>query len=336
MTNQQRRDLIETKQSERRQKINELLGVESRSDEQQTELETLTKEIQAGEIELRAAIALGPDPDLPVTHETGAGESAEIRQLSEKAELRTAISAVANGHQVSGPERELAEARGIKEANQIPYDLVAPRARRVESRADAATTDTADVQGKEQHTILQRVFAKSSTMALGVSMQSVGVGESVYPVIATGASAEFKAADGAKEAEAATFEPVSLAPVRLQARYAIRREDLARIVGFEAAMRMDLSGALGDQLDAQTLAGNGAAPNLAGFLSVAAKGGLPAVEAPAVVTFELAAAALAGGVDGKYAGSEKDCSVVVGTSSYQTLASKFQTGSGVAATSPTS
>ena len=42
-------------------------------------------------------------------------------------------------------------------------------------------------------------------------------------MIATGAEAEFKAADGKKEAEAATFEPVSLAPVRLQSRYAIRQ-----------------------------------------------------------------------------------------------------------------
>ena len=103
MTNQQRRDLIETKQSERRQKINDLLGVETRSEEQQTELETLTKDIQAGEVELRAAIALGDDPDLPVTHEKGDGDVAEIRQLSEKAELREAIKSVANGKRLAVP-----------------------------------------------------------------------------------------------------------------------------------------------------------------------------------------------------------------------------------------
>ena len=336
MTNQQRRDLIETKQSERRQKINDLLGVETRSEEQQTELETLTKDIQAGEVELRAAIALGDDPDLPVTHEKGDGEGAEIRQLSEKSELRSAIAAIANGKAISGPVKELAEARGLTELNALPWDVIAPRVEhraRVEHRVDTVTSDTADVQGKEQHTILQRVFAKSSTMALGVSMQSVGVGESTWPVIATGADAEFKAADGKKEAEAATFEPVSLAPVRLQSRYAIRREDLARIVGFEPAMRMDLSGSMGNTLDAQNLAGDGTGANLSGYLATAANGGLPAVAAPAVVTFELAAAQLAKGVDGKYAGNERDCSVVIGVDTYETLASKFQTGSGVAATS---
>ena len=335
MTNQQRRDLIETKQSERRQKINDLLGVETRSEEQQTELETLTKDIQAGEVELRAAIALGDDPDLPVTHEKGDGEGAEIRQLSEKSELRSAIAAIANGKAISGPVKELAEARGLTELNAIPWDVIAPRVEhraRVEHRVDTVTSDTADVQGKEQHTILQRVFAKSSTMALGVSMQSVGVGESTWPVIATGADAEFNAADGKKEAEAATFEPVSLAPVRLQSRYAIRREDLARIVGFEPAMRMDLSGSMGNTLDAQNLAGDGTGANLSGYLATAANGGLPAVAAPAVVTFELAAAQLAKGVDGKYAGNERDCSVVIGVDTYETLASKFQTGSGVAAT----
>ena len=169
-------------------------------------------------------------------------------------------------------------------------------------------------------------------MALGVSMQPVGVGEAVYPVIATGAEGEFVAADGEKDAEAATFEPVSLAPVRLQARYGIRREDLARIVGFEPAMRMDLSGSLGNTLDAQNLAGDGTGANLSGYLATAANGGLPAVGAPAVVTFELAAKELAKGVDGKYAGNERDCAVVIGVNTYKTLASKFQTGSGVAAT----
>ena len=85
--------------------------------------------------------------------------------------------------------KELAEARGLTELNAIPWDVIAPRVEhraRVEERADVVTSDTADVEGKEQHTILQRVFARSSTMALGVSMQPVDVGESVYPVIATG------------------------------------------------------------------------------------------------------------------------------------------------------
>ena len=122
------------------------------------------KRSKAGEVELRAAIALGDDPVLPVTHEKGDGESAEIRSLSEKSELREAIKSVANGKAISGPVKELAEARGLTEANAIPWDVIAPRVEhraRVEHRVDVVTSDTADVQGKEQHTILQRVFARS-------------------------------------------------------------------------------------------------------------------------------------------------------------------------------
>ena len=49
--------------SEKRQRLNELLGiVETRSEEQQGELETLTGEIQKLEPEMRAAIAAEPDP----------------------------------------------------------------------------------------------------------------------------------------------------------------------------------------------------------------------------------------------------------------------------------
>ena len=48
--------------SEVRQRLNELLGVEDRSDEQNAELETLTGEAQKLEPELRAAIVAEGDP----------------------------------------------------------------------------------------------------------------------------------------------------------------------------------------------------------------------------------------------------------------------------------
>ena len=130
------------------------------------------------------------------------------------------------------------------------------------------------------------------------------------------------------------FTPVTLAPKRLQARYGISREDLARIRGSEPTLRADLGGTMGDVLDAQTLAGNGTDPNLPGFLATNAKGGLADVDDPAAaVTFDSAAAAIAAGVDGKYAGSEKECAAVIGVATYAKLASLFQAGSGVAATS---
>ena len=57
---------IQLKLSTYRQRLNELLGVETRSSEQQTEMETLTKEVSAKEPELRAALAA----EIRTTNET--------------------------------------------------------------------------------------------------------------------------------------------------------------------------------------------------------------------------------------------------------------------------
>ena len=55
---------IQLRLSECRQRLNELLGVETRSDEENTELDTLTAEVSKREPELRAAIASEPDPEI--------------------------------------------------------------------------------------------------------------------------------------------------------------------------------------------------------------------------------------------------------------------------------
>ena len=54
---------IQLRLSECRQSLNTLLQVETRSDEQQTEMESLTAEVSKREPELRAALASEPDPE---------------------------------------------------------------------------------------------------------------------------------------------------------------------------------------------------------------------------------------------------------------------------------
>ena len=53
---------IQLAQSKNRTAINELLKLETRSDEQTTELETMTKRAETLEIEFRAALAAEVDP----------------------------------------------------------------------------------------------------------------------------------------------------------------------------------------------------------------------------------------------------------------------------------
>lgn len=134
------------------------------------------------------------------------------------------------------------------------------------------------------------------------------------------------------DAPAATITANTLTPKRFQAEYLYRWEDAARLMGLEKALRRDLSDTLSDLLDDQVLSGDGPAPNLGGFLAVAANGGLPALTAPtAVVTYALAAGQLAAGVEGKYAGSEGEVCAAIGDDSHRKLATVFESGSGESA-----
>ena len=90
-------------------------------------------------------------------------------------------------------------------------------------------------------------------------MPSVEVGEAVYTVLSSGATPAQVAKDGLKEAEATVFTPNTLSPKRLQARYLFRVED-SQLMAIEDALRLDLRGALADQMDLQVLQGDGTIP----------------------------------------------------------------------------
>ena len=279
------------------------------------------------ELEFRAALTTEEEANSTAPDANGlTAEEREFRELTTKAELRQAFRAVMNGDPLVGAEKELQEHRGLSGHN-IPWDMIGPRpAARTEDRADAVSAAPADSH-LQQHPILSRVFARSATATLGVAMPMVATGEQNYPVVTTTDSAVILVKDAAEgdTADAAITAHV-VEPKRLQRSYLFRREDQAVLGGLEEALRADLSMAVADLLDAQVLAGDGTGAQFGGFLATAANGGLTdRSDSPARVTFALAAAEAARGIDGKYAGGLSECAIVIGDDAARDLASKFQT-----------
>ena len=130
--------------SECRQKLNELLQVDDRTDEQQTELERLTGDVQKLEPELRAAIAAEPDPQTTTTQTEHADpETRERLELRGRARLGNFLQAALRGRVLDGVEGEYcASAFGSTLRGgyvDVPLDLFeADRPREV--RADAPST----------------------------------------------------------------------------------------------------------------------------------------------------------------------------------------------------
>lgn len=244
----------------------------------------------------------------PHATEIPGGHGAEVRALIGRAELRNYVAAAVENRIVGGAEAELQAALETRTAQNggvmIPWELLDPgptEARAaVEQRADAATTLGASSGiGTVQDQIIQRVFAQTSAAFLGVRMVGVGVGQHSYPIITAGQTPDIKAAGAAHDATAATISASTIEPKRLTARYLIRVEDIAKLQGYEEALRQDLNGAMGERLDHFILNGDDATvPQWSGFFDALTDPAAPS----AVADYAAFLKAYGGGVDGGSSG----------------------------------
>ena len=172
---------LQIEQSEKRQKINELLGVEELSDEQRSELDTLTKRMQNLEVELRAALVAEGEPetrDLPAD-----SEQRERIELRSRASLTNFLLAAARGRMADGAEAELQAAAGVQ---GIPLELWdVPETR--------AATEAPSTVGVNLDPIRPAVFAASVAPRLGIEMPRVSSGTYATATVTTSMTAAAKA-----------------------------------------------------------------------------------------------------------------------------------------------
>ena len=313
---------LRERQSKERGRMAELSLVDELSDEQRSELDQIEKGTPDLERQIRAAqIALDDEEKAALEAANENKPDAEQRErieLRSKASLTNYLTAALSGRQVDGPEAELRSATGISDG--IPLELWdVPQ--RAETRADAATGAPGTV-GVNVAPIQPAVFANSIAPRLGIEMPRVQSGTYASATITTSLSAGAKAKGAAQESTEAAFTVTSATPKRVSARLSIQIEDVAAVgqTNFESALRQNLSVVLSDALDTQAINGDGQAPNLSGILK-----GLTDPNAPeSVVAFDDFVAAFADGIDGLWASTTKDVSIVCGPATYQKSAKTFR------------
>ena len=322
---------LDLKRSELREKMNELNQQDEPSAEDVKQLHAMTKEMQQLEVRYRAAVlteAKNGEAPKPTEEQQDVRPDAECREylgLVNRLELRSYMTAIMQGHQVSGAEQELQQHFNLA-ADFIPWETIAPRHVPLETRADVPTPAPSTVQAAQQQ-ILNRVFAMSSAEYLGVESPMVPVGEALYPVLTSGTTLSMQAKDGEQESTAGAFTPFNISPTRLTGKFTWRVEDAAVLAGMEEALRRDLSMAAADLRDVQILKGNGTAPNVNGFQNELAA----PTDTSAETTFVNYATAAAAGLDGIYAGDFAGLRHLVNPDVARHMASKFiASGSGFA------
>ena len=170
MTTAQR---LQIQASEQRARLNELSGVETLSDEQRTEIDSLSASYADTERQLRAAIAAEPDPAVE-THQTPDGEDRERLALRSRATVGAYIASRLTGAALPSECAEYGAACGAP-AGEVPVDLFEADRPATEDHADAVTAAPSTV-GVNIGPIHPAVLAASIAPRLGVTMPQVSSG----------------------------------------------------------------------------------------------------------------------------------------------------------------
>ena len=319
MTTRQR---LELRQSEIRQRLNELAAIDEPSDDERSELERLGTEYRDLEPRLRAAIiAEQNDPD--VSDDPGPA-GAEFRNLADRARgefgLARIIAALAGaGGALDGATAELMQARGVSD-RQAPIDLFAS-----EHRAAATVVAPGNV-GVETRPIVQPVFPMPAAAFMGIAPMIVGSGEQATNIITAPTSGPAAAAKaGAVAASAVTFSSAKDSPSRFQASGTVNREDLAALETLDAGIRTVLTDAVGAGIEAHVIAATG--------IGLTDHGTDPTADSD-TITWATAKSKLYGQVDGRYAGMASDVRLLIGSDTNAILAGLYR-GTGTAAADQT-
>ena len=308
---------IEKSQSEIRTRVMEIraLGEDKLTDALRTERAELDAKYAEGEVKFRASLE-----SLQVEQAAGLtvvdAEATELRQLEVRAVERGGLGAIAagvlSGHACEGEARELQQHFHLK-PNQVPLSLM--RAPMVEDRTTGITSGPTNAGG-DQRPIISAIFPNSVASFLGISGESVGVGEAAFAVVSTSATPGAPAEGVDQAHSAAAFESANLAPSRLQASLFFSVEDAARIQGLSDSLRMNLTDSLSDELDDQILTGtNGlfTATNLANN------------NTSTLDTFiTLKKRVVYDSIDGTYAANAGDLRIVMGSATYGFMGSVYQ------------
>ena len=300
---------LHLKQSEIREQLNTILGLDTRTEEQDTELSTLTTAGQRIEPEIRAALVAQPDPEMVV--DTADGELRERLELRSRTGLADYLRAACSGGAVTGAAAEFASACGVPTSGHLPMALFP--AHRVETRA---ITPGPAVDGPVQP-LVPYIFERSAAVSLGIMMPSVPAGQVQIPKITTAPPADVVAKDGAAPSTAAAVTLDSQSPVRIAGSFEVRVEDLAVYPPLEAALGQSMQGSLSSELDEETF--NGASGDLNGLFTQATN----VSAATSVEGYTSGIARFAALVDGKHAYTLADIRAVIGSKTFAHYAGTF-------------
>ena len=317
---------LRERQSKERGRVAELAVADDLTDETRAELDKIEEGTPDLERQLRAATSAVETEESEQRDAAKNGEGADLLDTEdrERAELRAKVRmgryvvAAMENRSVDGAEGELNAAVGIG-ANRFPLELLAPPEMRDARREEDRAVTAVDTQVMPR-TWLDRLFAQTAAMRLGITMESVPAGSASFPVTTVGAIAAQRGKDQAAADTMWEVGVTELKPKRNAATLKFSIEDTARIPGLESALTRDLRMALTEGIDRAIFTGDsGATPNAGDIVGLTTATGVSEttltqankVKGPETLT------AFTDLVDGLHAGMLSDLNIVAAVGAYR-------------------
>ena len=297
--------------SKARERLGELSGKESLTEDETTEMRSLTDGYKDLEAKYRAAVVSEDDatPD--------AGEEREKRGLVDRVEVRSYVDAMVSGANLDGAEKELNESEGLETRSKsgniiLPWAAIVPQ---VETRADASTNiaATTDLPGSGSPW-LTRLFDSSWIGWSGITTRRA-TGEPVHIAITGGADASLPDKGAKVESDAMTISAKVATPRRVSAVYRFHGVDELRTGGMlSRAIESDVRRVIMDKIENVTLNGVEATDGFDGLnAAITASPDAALSNATSTENFE---EFLSGALDGKTASMWPDLKILMRPGAY--------------------
>ena len=307
--------------SQSRQRLSELTELDTLTEDQGNERDSLVAEYP--ELEKRYQGAIIAESVHPVND----AESREHNRLETRASIGNYIDAMLSGGDLDGAESELNQSMGLQTRSGgggviMPMSMLAPQ---VETRANETTDISSSTKLPATGTPwLTRLFAESWLSWSGVTMREAS-GEMVHTKITGGASASSVAKGAEVETDAMTIDTTLATPRRVSAAYRCSGVDELRTKGKLAqAIQSDLRRVIVDKVENLVINGVVATDGFNGLN--AAYTADPDAAKTTDTTGSNFDALMGRSIDGIYATMWNDLKVLMNPSFYASMSSYLTTG----------
>lgn len=262
---------IARRQSEIRQSLAELSNKETPTDDEIRSMDTLDREYRTNETRYRAALIAEDTERREAGTELETRSDREMSDLMASFELRQVALFLDEGRQLDGQTAEIVQElrnAGGFQGVPVPWQALEQRNTVAGGTPDPVST----------RPIIDRLFPDSMASRMGAQMISIDAGAVEWPVTTSNVTAGWAATEGGNVAGPTAYattdramSPDHMLGIQMRiSRKALKQSGAA----LEAAIRRDMSGAMGQAMDQAVFLGTGADGQPLGVIAGAATYGI--------------------------------------------------------------